>query len=356
MRVLITGACGFVGRTLAETLLASVENLDLIGLDNLSRPGSEINRAPLIRQGMRLVHGDIRMPSDLGAIGAVDWVIDAAANPSVLAGVAGPTSSRQLIEHNLAGTVNLLEYCKEQQSGFIMISTSRVYSAKCLSGLEMEAEGDAYRPQLGNMVPEGLSANGVSENFSTEPPLSLYGASKLASEILALEYGNAFSLPVYIERCGVLAGAGQFGKADQGIVSFWIHSYRNGRPLKYIGFGGQGHQVRDCLHPRDLTKLLVRQMDSSGEHAGKIINVSGGITHSFSLAGLSRWCGQRFGTREIIADPVTRTYDIPWLVLDSSRAAEIWGWQPETSLEEILVEIAAHAEREPDWLEITRDK
>jgi CDP-paratose 2-epimerase len=63
---------------------------------------------------------------------------------------------------------------------------------------------------------------------------------------------KAFDFPVHVNRCGVLAGAGQFGKADQGIFAFWVHSYRNKRPLKFIGFDGAGHQVRDCLHPSDL--------------------------------------------------------------------------------------------------------
>ena len=61
-------------------------------------------------------------------------------------------------------------------------------------------------------------------------PLSLYGASKLASETLILEYGECFGFPVWINRCGVLAGAGQFGKADQGIFSFWIHSFKEKIP------------------------------------------------------------------------------------------------------------------------------
>ena len=55
-----------------------------------------------------------------------------------------------------------------------------------------------------------------------------------------------------MNRCGVLAGAGQFGRADQGIFAYWVNSWLRGRPLRYLGFGGQGHQVRDCLHPADL--------------------------------------------------------------------------------------------------------
>ena len=77
---------------------------------------------------------------------------------------------------------------------------------------------------------------------------------------MALEYGEAFGFPVWINWCGVLAGKGQFGKADQGIFSYWIRSWRENRPLRYIGFEGTGAQVRDCLHPKDLVTVLKKQM------------------------------------------------------------------------------------------------
>ena len=93
--------------------------------------------------------------------------------------------------------------------------------------------------------------------------MSLYGASKRCAEVLAMEYGEAFGFPVWINRCGVLAGKGQFGKADQGIFSFWIRSWKENRPLKYIGFNGKGSQVRDCLHPKDLVPVLKKQMKGS---------------------------------------------------------------------------------------------
>jgi len=99
--------------------------MEIIGLDNLSRPGSELNRQTWKRQGVRFVHGDIRLASDLEGLPAVDWVVDAAANPSVLAGVGDQTSSRQLLEHNLLGTINLLEFCKRAAAGLLMLSTSR---------------------------------------------------------------------------------------------------------------------------------------------------------------------------------------------------------------------------------------
>jgi CDP-paratose 2-epimerase len=88
MKILITGVCGFVGSTLARELLNSREGLQILGIDNLSRPGSELNRRALIEDGVVVRHGDIRNPSDLESLPAVDQ-IDAAANPSVLAGISG---------------------------------------------------------------------------------------------------------------------------------------------------------------------------------------------------------------------------------------------------------------------------
>src|SRR5262249_4407930 len=141
----------------------------------------------------------------------------------------------------------------------------------------------------------GIGPGGVAEVYSTEPPLSLYGASKRASEILASEYGAAFGLPTFINRCGVLAGAGQFGRIDQGIFSFWIRAWERKRPLSYIGFDGSGRQVRDCLHARDLAPLLLAQMQRPDSKAPQIVNVSGGLSGSASLRELSAWCEQRFG-------------------------------------------------------------
>lgn len=355
MRLLITGICGFVGSILAQRLLETQEGLTIIGIDNLSRSGSERNRTMLGRLGIEVRHGDLRQASDVDALlPRADWVIDAAANPSVLAGVDGKASSRQLVEHNLQGTINLLEYCQRHGAGFILLSTSRVYSIPPLAALPVEVHDQAFRPAEGGEWPDGLSAAGVSEQFSTAAPVSLYGATKLASECLALEYGETYGFPVWINRCGVLAGAGQFGKADQGIFSFWIHSWAQRRPLKYIGFDGQGHQVRDCLHPRDLVPLLIPQL-AAGETMGKprVVNVSGGSGSTMSLRQLSAWCAERFGSHLVESHAEPRRFDLPWVVLDSSRAAELWDWRASTGRDRTLEEIARHAEAHPDWLDQT---
>jgi CDP-paratose 2-epimerase len=354
MRILITGACGFVGSTVALALREGWPDWEILGLDNLIRPGSEINRAPLKKRGVKFVHADIRNPSDLETVARCNWIIDAAANPSVLAGVDGKTSTRQLLEHNLFGTVNLLELARTWDSGFLMLSTSRVYSIHQLASIPVKAKGHRFVPRANKNL-AGFSSHGVAEYFSVAPPLSLYGSSKLASEVLACEYAEAFGLPVFINRCGVLAGAGQFGKIDQGIFSFWIHSWRAQRPLKYIGFKGTGFQVRDCLHARDLVPLLVKQIQSPRKDVPRIVNVSGGLKNSASLRELSDWCEKRFGNSNISSSAETRPFDVPWLVLDSSLAKRVWNWAPQTSLEAIWNEIAEHAGTNPRWLESTAD-
>lgn len=348
MKVLISGVCGFAGSHLARYLLESHESIHIVGLDNLARPGSETNRTSLQRLGVQLFHGDIRMPSDLETLPVADWVIDAAAQPSVLAGRDGKTSTRQLLEHNLLGTINLLEYCRTSRAGLILLSTSRVYSIPALTELPLRVESSAFTLDPQQAWPLGLTPAGVGEGFSVEPPISLYGATKLASERLAQEYAAGFQVPVWINRCGVLAGAGQFGTAEQGIFSYWLHAHSTRRPLKYLGFGGCGFQVRDALHPRDLAGLVDFQLRGSGP--GQLLNVSGGPANALSLAQLTSWCDQRFGPHLPAADGSQRPYDVPWLILDSSKARTTAAWKPSISLCQILAEIAEHAAAHPDWL------
>lgn len=355
MRILLTGACGFVGSTLARRWVESGAGHEIHGLDSLIRPGSESNRLAIRRLGVRLIHGDLRSRSDIDSLPALDAVVDAAANPSVLAGLDGGTSSRQLVEHNLLGTVNLLEYCRRVGSAFVLLSTSRVYSVAPLAALAVRVRNGAFAPDPEGPLPEGLSERGVSERFATDPPVSLYGATKLASELLALEYGEAYGFPVWINRCGVLAGAGQFGRPTQGIFSYWVNSWLRRAPLQYIGFDGNGHQVRDCLHPGDLVPLIERQLRSREAGRPRVVNVSGGRESALSLRQLSDWCCERLGPHPVERDERPRPYDIPWLVLDSGKAESIWGWRPVRTVMQILDDILVHAREHPDWLEVSRD-
>lgn len=352
MKITITGICGFVGSNLARHMLERIDGLTIQGIDNLVRPGSVANRSSLERLGVRVFHGDVRVPSDLEALPSADWVVDAAANPSVLAGVDGKTSLRQLMEHNLLGTLNALEYCRRSSAGFLLLSSSRVYSIPGLVALPMREDGQTLALDTTKVLAPGVSAAGISEQFSVAPPVSPYGGTKLASEIIAMEYGAACGFPVWVNRCGVMAGAGQFGTEEQGIFSYWLHAHAAQRPLRYMGFEGRGLQVRDAFHPQDLADLLHIQMKRQSAPVNPIYNVSGGIGNSMSLAQLTAWCDERFGPHAPEADLRPRPFDIPWLVLDSSLAHRELGWMPNRSLASILEEIAAHAEANPGWLEL----
>ncbi len=352
MKILITGICGYVGSTLASSLLESYPGISIYGVDSMLRPGSETNRNRLQKLGVKLYHGDIRNQSDFDNLPAVTWVIDCSATPSVTAGTDGNISSRQLFEHNLLGTVNILEYCKRHAAGFLLLSSSRVYSVKRLADLAVIPEGEAFRLNDSQQLPPGITTAGINENFSSSPPLSLYGASKFSSETVALEYGEAFGFPVWINRCGILAGAGQFGRAEQGIFAYWINSWIRHRPLAYYGYGGKGYQVRDCLHPQDLVPLMFKQMNT-GSAVQRVLNLGGGIGRSMSLAELSSWCRNRYGDNTLSSHSQTHQFDVPWLVMDSSIAETVWDWRPQTTLEEILTEIALHAEENPQWLELS---
>jgi CDP-paratose 2-epimerase len=353
MRLLITGVCGFVGSTIALAMRELRPDAKISGIDNFCRPGSETNRRRLQDAGVHVSHRDVRCASDIESLPDCDWMIDAAANPSVVAGVAGGTSSRQLMEQNLQGAVNLLEYARRSKSGFILLSSNRVYNIPALTKLPLKVEDAAFALDASQPFLTGLSARGLGETFSTAPPVSLYGATKLASEALALEYGHTFGFPAVANRCGVLAGETQFGVPEQGIYSFWIRMYALKRPLKYLGFNGTGHQVRDALHPNDLAELLLRQIENPELSSGKIWNVGGGADNSMSLAQLSRWCANTFGEHRVEADGTPRPFDVPWMVMDNRRVEQSFGWQPSTAMSEILLGIAAHHRENPNWLELS---
>jgi len=117
MKILITGGCGFVGSNLAILFKQYYTDSEIYCLDNLSRRGSEINLQKILAQGIHFVHGDVRIKTDLERIPAVDVVIDAAAEPSVLAGTI-PGELENLIDTNLNGTINTLYFAKKTSGGF----------------------------------------------------------------------------------------------------------------------------------------------------------------------------------------------------------------------------------------------
>ena len=338
MKILITGGAGFVGSSLAKAYREKFPKAQIVAADNLKRRGSEINLAAFKRLGIDFHYCDIRNPNDLADLpGEFDLFIEASAEPSVLAGLDGSPS--YVLETNLVGTLNCLELARKRAGAMAFLSTSRIYSIDPLKQIKLiEAPTRFEISDDQNQI--GISKHGVAENFANHLPRSLYGATKLASELLIQEYVYTYGLKAVINRCGVIAGPGQFGKVDQGVFTLWMANHYFKKSLKYTGFGGTGKQVRDLLHPRDLFAALSLQFDGIDRFSGEIFNLGGGREISTSLNELTRLCQKLSGNEiNITPDLKTSSVDIPLYLSDCTKASDRLGWKPAVSTENIFNEI-----------------
>lgn len=330
--ILVTGGCGFVGSNLAIEL-ARAGN-DITVLDNLSRRGSEILQKRVLTFGIRFQHGDVRNAEDLARLpGPFDAMIECSAEPSVLVGTQGD-DARFMINNNLLGSVNCFEFAREHRIPVLFLSTSRVYPYDVLNALDYSETDTRFIPARSQ---SGISDKGVSTSFPLHGVRSLYGATKLSSELLLQEYSAQYGLPAIINRCGVIAGPWQLGKVDQGVFTHWLASHYFGKPLNYIGFGGQGKQVRDLLHIADLAALVIRQLGSIKDCRGQIYNVGGSVVSNLSLAETTRLCREITGrTVPIGSIAETRPADVKWYITDNGDTESTFLWRPTHTPEDIL--------------------
>ncbi|HEX9967909.1 MAG TPA: NAD-dependent epimerase/dehydratase family protein [Solirubrobacterales bacterium] len=338
-RLLITGGAGFVGSNLAVSLAGRHPEWEVVALDNLYRRGSELNLPRLEEAGVEFARGDVREPADLERFGSLDALIECSAEPSVMSGVDGDTS--YLVHTNLTGAYNCLEAARRAGAFFLFLSTSRVYPVA--PQLELALEETETRFELAAEQPvAGASAAGISEDFPLGGARTLYGTTKLAAELLIEEYRAGFGVRAVVDRCGVIAGPWQMGKVDQGVFTHWMLAHRFQRPLSYIGFGGQGKQVRDLLHVEDLVDLVERQLLAPEEWDGRVVNVGGGRECSLSLRETTAICRELTGN-EVPIEPVaeTRQGDVPVYISDCARLFGLDEWRPRRSAEQVLADIHA---------------
>ncbi|MDR3297441.1 MAG: NAD-dependent epimerase/dehydratase family protein [Prevotellaceae bacterium] len=329
MTILIAGGAGFVGANLAFMLKGKYPHSKVVALDNLKRRGAELNLPYLKSVGVEFVHGDIRNKEDLRFDEPLDFIIDAAAEPSVLAGLNGATD--YLINTNLNGTINLLSVATAHKAKFIFLSTSRVFPIAQLEKLPYTEGTTRF---------ELTSSQGVAEDFPLEGARSFYGTTKLASELVLQEYQAFCGLQAVVNRCGVIAGPRQMGKVDQGVVVLWMAQHFWKKSLSYIGYNGSGKQVRDAMHILDLFDLVDYEINHFDRMAGKTYNAGGGAAVSFSLLELTQLCEKITGNRIPIARVAqNRVGDIPIYITDHSRLTAATGWMPKRNMEAILTDI-----------------
>jgi CDP-paratose 2-epimerase len=353
-RLLITGGAGFVGSNLAVSLAERHPDWEIHVLDNLYRRGSALNLPRLQEAGVEFVEGDVREPGDLAKVPKVDAIVECSAEPSVMSGVDGDTG--YLVHTNLTGAYNCLELARRDSAFFVFLSTSRVYPVAPQVDLKLE-EAETRFELAAEQDVRGVGPAGISEDFPLEGARTLYGATKLAAELLVEEYRASLGVPAVIDRFGVIAGPWQMGKVDQGVFTHWMlaHHFRN--PLSYIGFGGHGRQVRDLLHALDLVDLVERQLLDPQKWDGHTVNAGGGRECSLSLLETTAIC-QKLTGNEVPITPVveTRQGDVPIYLSDCARLFELDEWRPRRSAEQVLADIhewiAADEERIAEALEI----
>lgn len=334
--ILITGGCGFVGSNIAIRLKTDYPNATIIAFDNLKRRGSELNISRLKENGVQFIHGDIRNQEDFNEIGEISCLIEAAAEPSVLSGIH--STPDYVLNTNLVGTINCLNFAVKNKAKFIFLSTSRIYPIANLNKINYTESSTRFEiGESQNLA--GISEKGISEDFSLSGARSFYGTSKLSSELLIQEYCEYYDLKAVINRCGVLTGPWQMGKIDQGVIVLWLTKHLWKQELSYIGFGGEGKQVRDILHIDDLYRLVVTQLSDLEKFNGEIFNVGGGRDVSVSLMELTTLCKEITGNQIKINNIVeNRTADIPLYISDNSKIEKLSGWKPQINAKEILTD------------------
>jgi len=284
--VLVTGSAGLIG---AETVrFFAAEGFDVVGIDNDMRRVLFGDHASTAWSGERLqaevtkyehVNGDIRdsnlLESVLGRKGrAICAVVHTAAQPSHDWAACDPQTDFGI---NANGTLNLLEatlrHCPD--AAFVFTSTNKVYgdTPNLLPLVEEETRWEVR-------ADHPFAAHGIDESMSIDRSLhSLFGASKLAADVLVQEYGRYFGLKTACFRGGCLTGPGHSGAMLHGFLAYLAKCAVTGQPYTVLGYGGK--QVRDNIHSWDLVNAFWHFVRSP--QAGAVYNIGGGRYAQFLL-------------------------------------------------------------------------
>lgn len=322
MKILITGGCGFVGTNVSVFL--KKKGYDVHSLDNLIRKGSKFNLIILKKLKIKNFKIDIANFDKISGLPKYDLIIDCCAEAAV---EVSKKDINRVINTNLIGTLNILKKIKKDNSKIIFLSSSRVYPIKNYISKKIINK----KLKITKLTNEKNEVNG---------PKSIYGFTKLSSEMLIEEFGYAFNIKYLINRCGVISGPLQFGKQDQGFVSLWIWNHINKKNMKYIGYGGYGHQVRDVLHIDDLCELIYLQIKKINKINNKIFTVGGSKKSYTSLKNLTSLC-EKISKNKLKFNRVKKTsiYDIPYYLSDNKLVSRTYNWEPKRKLLDIVNDV-----------------
>ena len=330
MKILITGGAGFVGANLA--LYFANRGDEVWCLDNLARRGSEFNLPMLKENGIHFIHGDIRSAEDFPRI-KPDVVLECSAQPSAIDGYGNPYYD---FSNNTLGLINVLEYIrKDTEASLIFWSTNKVYSAEKINQFCTEETDTRWKWAVPTFpYPKGWNyCSGFDSTFPVDGGKhSIYGLSKIMSDLACQEYYDAFGIPIVVNRFSCLAGERQWGKSAQGWVAWWAIAAHFGLPLKYIGW--KGKQVRDVLFIDDICGLIDAEISQMDTIKGNVFNVGGGHENTLSLIEATKLMEKKFNKKMVVTveeDP--RKADHCVYISNIEKAKRLIGWEPKVGIE-----------------------
>lgn len=327
MNILCIGGAGFCGSNLAIHL--SKQGHKVTVMDNLVRRGSELNIPKFKDYDIEFIHGDIRNPEDLGHLPfRFDVILNTAAQPAACTGYYNPLFD---INNNYMGCLNVLEYARRTGSKIIFWSTNKVYSGEAINKLKLRELKNKYQfSNNGYSIPEDFSIDGGSH--------SIYGVSKACADLTCQEWAKAYDMPIIVNRFSCLAGPGQFGKSEQGWVTWFVIAALFNLPVDIYGFNGK--QVRDVLFVPDMLRLIDIQIDNIDKYKGHVFNCGGGSKVNTSLI-------ECIDLIEKLTDKKIKWYykkeqrksDQCVYISNISKAKSLLGWEPKVGMKEGIISI-----------------
>lgn len=348
----VTGSAGLIGSEAAAHFGGL--GLDIVGVDNNMREsffgpeGSTVWNAQRLRaalgSGYRHHDLDVRDATGLDALfaalgSAVALVIHTAAQPSHDWAAREPLTDFGI---NATGTLNVLEATRRHCSDavFIFTSTNKVYgdTPNALPLVELERRWE--------IEPDHMYAGGIREDMSIDASMhSVFGASKLAADVMVQEYGRCFEMRTACFRGGTLAGPNHAAAELHGFLGYVMRCTMTGTPYRVYGY--KGKQVRDAIHSHD----LIRAFDAffRAPRRGEVYNIGGGRASNCSVLEAIDLC------QVIAGEPLAWSYeernrvgDHIWWIGDNGKFESHYpGWTIEYAVEQILEEI--HATNKERW-------
>lgn len=280
--ILVTGSSGLIGSAVCEFFLA--QGWQIHGIDNNQRAiffGSEgdtrWNQKRMAETYKNFQHHEVDLRDRATLLKTVadlkpDAIVHAGAQPSHDLAARVPFDD---FDTNAVGTLNMLEAARRAcpESPFVLMSTNKVYGDRPntvpLKELDTRYEYDS--PDYANGIGEDMSIDGSMH--------SLFGASKVAADVLSQEYGRYFNMPTCALRCGCLTGPAHSGVELHGFLSYLIRC--NLQDRQYNIYGYKGKQVRDNLDASDVARFIAAFIEKPRQ--GEVYNLGGGAKNTCSI-------------------------------------------------------------------------